>query len=167
MVAPVELTVAPAGGGGRSDVTTAPEAASRRCKARLVALDIDTGDGCFLDERISKSDGVLVYPCDGDGAVEAVFGEHRFQGEANGGRVTLSLTTELDWDEDHCRWQSQQKISGEIGMHELAWSYVDRPIKGEQCSGSCTARAAIEIDPDVELRPRSDPNDGDDEDDGD
>jgi hypothetical protein len=144
--APVEVNVAaaPPPPAGRRVGSNGDE---KRCTARLVALDIETGEGCFLDERISKGDGILTYPCAGDGVVEATFGEHRFDGDVVKGAVALSLTTELDWDEDHCRWQSQQEIRGEIGKHELAWRYVDRPIRGEHCNMPCSARAIIEIDP--------------------
>jgi hypothetical protein len=158
VVAPVDVAeVGDAGAARPLVVVAAPPSASAReaCTARLRAGTIRTGDGCSLDERISKSEGLLVFPCSGPGEIEAVFGEHRFRGSSAGGSaaVRLALTTELDWD-DGCHWETQQSIRGELPSRErdgarrpkLVWTYEEHVASGSGCFGSCTARAEIEID---------------------
>lgn len=168
VVAPVETTDANGNGDAGAvvplTVLASPPAASRdQCTARLRAAPIKTNAGCTLDERISKGNGVLVYPCSGGGDFEAIFGEHHFRGtltgtsgstssttaNGNGGTLSLLLTTELDWD-DGCHWETQQSIRGEWhreGKHpKLVWSYDERPVQGTGCFASCKARADIEVD---------------------
>jgi hypothetical protein len=130
-----------------------------QCTARLRAAPIKTNEGCQLDERISKNNGVLVFPCSGTGELEAVFGEHHFRGTisaggapastAGSGTLQLTLDTELDWD-DGCHWETQQAIRGEWrreGKHpKLVWTYDEHPVRGTGCFGACKARADIEID---------------------
>ena len=128
-----------------------PAAPTGQCTARLRAAPIDTGDGCTLDERISGGNGTLLYPCSGDGVVEAVFGEHRFVGKVEHGVLLLALSTELDWD-DHCHWETQQGIRGTWGREgskqqpKLVWSYTESPVRGTRCFGACTATAIIAVD---------------------
>jgi hypothetical protein len=165
VVAPLEADVGDAGPVAAL-VIASPPPADDRCTARLRALPIETGPGCTLDERISRTPGTLYYPCTGAGPVEAVFGEHHFTGHAGGTALTLTLSTELDW-EDHCHWETQQSISGtwKRGTPEprdagpkkpkpptLIWSYSEAPVSGTNCLGSCIANAQIEID-DIPTRP--------------
>jgi hypothetical protein len=152
VVAPVEVTIENADGGASAPlvVTAPPPLARDRCSARLRAAPIKTKEGCTLDERISRGNGTLLYPCSGDGAVEAVFGEHRFQGRLTDARLTLALTTELDW-EDGCHWETKQAIRGELkreaGKHpKLVWTYSEAPVTGTSCFGSCVATAEIDAD---------------------
>ena len=88
VVAPVEVTIENARRRReRPLVVSAPPPPARdRCSARLRAAPIKTKDGCTLDERISHGNGTLLYPCSGDGPVEAVFGEHRFPGRLTDAR---------------------------------------------------------------------------------
>lgn len=151
VVAPVEVTIGAGDGGAPPPlVVVAPPPRSRdRCTALLRALPIKTADGCTLDERISHGDGTLIYPCSGEGPVEAVFGEHHFQGAASESALALSLATELDWD-DGCHWETKQTIRGEwtrdAGRRRLAWSYTEAPVRGARCFASCRATADIEVD---------------------
>jgi hypothetical protein len=159
VVAPVEVTIDNASGSranGPLVVSAPPPLARDRCSARLHAEPIKTKDGCTLDERISHGNGTLLYPCSGDGPVEAVFGEHRFQGRLTDTTVSLALTTELDW-EDGCHWETKQAIRGELkreaGKHpKLVWTYSEAPVTGTSCFGSCRATADINAD---ELSPSS------------
>lgn len=149
VLAPVE-TAEIGDAGATAALTIAPPLPSRdQCSARLRAAPIKTNEGCTLDERISKGNGVLVFPCSGAGEVEAVFGEHRFRGTVNGSNVQLQLTTELDWD-DGCHWETQQAIRGEWrreGKHpKLVWTYEEHPVSGTGCFQACKAKADIEVD---------------------
>ena len=79
-----------------------------------------------------------------------MFAEHRFQGKLSGSTLDLTLTTELDW-EDHCHWETQQRIRGpwklDTKTHpRLVWSYSEAPVQGTGCFGACVARAEIEVD---------------------
>lgn len=152
VVAPVDVTIETTDGGALVPlvVTAPPPLARDRCSARLHAQSIKTKEGCTLDERISHGVGILFYPCSGDGPVEAVFGEHRFQGRLTETTVVLALTTELDW-EDGCHWETKQAIRGELkrerGMHpKFVWSYSEAPVSGTSCFGSCRATADIDGD---------------------
>jgi hypothetical protein len=154
VVAPVDISIEGADAGAASPLVISPPPPMshdpQRCTARLRALPIKTNPGCQLDERISKGNGTLFYPCAGDGPVEAVFGEHTFQGRLTNKSFVLALTTELEWD-DHCQWETKQSVFGTWNREaakraKLAWSYSERPTSGTNCFGSCTATADIEID---------------------
>lgn len=149
VVAPLEIDTGDAGPTAALVIVPAPVPVQReQCTARLRAAPISTGAGCTLDERISHGNGALVYPCTGDGPVEAVFGEHRFVGKMTDTDLVLALTTELDWD-DGCHWETQQGIRGKLrrqGKPKLLWSYTESPVRGSSCFGSCKATAEIEVD---------------------
>jgi hypothetical protein len=152
VVAPVE--VADIGDGGPAVplvITAAPPMVRDhdRCTARLRSSIIKTNAGCTLDERISHGNGTLLYPCIGDGPVEAIFAEHRFTGKISESTVALLLGTELDW-EDGCHWETKQTLLGDWKRDgkkraKLAWSYSEAAVSGTGCFGSCTATADIEI----------------------
>lgn len=152
-VAPVEVAVADLG-----DAGTAPtiiglppsSSASNRCSGTLEVAPIKTGSGCTLDERVSAGAGILRYPCQGDGTVEAIFKEHRFQGIVSDGKYVLDLATEIDW-EDGCHWETKQRIVGEQRREgratKLVWTYSEAPVSGTGCYGSCKATADITVEP--------------------
>ena len=153
VIAPVDVTIDSADASAPLVVNAPPPQPSRTgCTARLRASPIKTKDGCTLDERISQGSGTLLYPCSGDGPVEAVFGEHRFQGTLTASVLSLALTTEIDW-EDNCHWETKQQIRGELkrereaGKHlKLQWTYSEAPVTGTGCFGSCRATADLEAD---------------------
>lgn len=149
VVAPVELVDIGDAGPSPALAVIVPSAPRGGCSARLRASPIATKDGCTLDERISKGDGILHFPCSGTGELEAVFGEHRFRGTVAGDELHLVLKTELDWD-DGCHWETEQAIRGswrpDGGAAKLVWTYKEHPVRGTSCFGSCTARAVIELD---------------------
>ena len=152
VVAPVEVTIDNGDGGAAMPLVIAapPIATDRdRCTAVLRAATIKTNPGCTLDERLSHGNGTLLYPCAGDGPVEAIFGEHHFNGKITESAVTLALGTELDW-EDGCHWETKQVILGSWKRDakkrpRLSWSYSEAPVSGTGCYGSCTATADIEV----------------------
>jgi len=157
-VAPVEI----AGGDGGLPVATSGALAAgdlptgNRCRTRLLPDEIQTGSGCELDERVSHGPGILTYPCSGDGTVDAVFGEHRFEGNLTAGSLSLDLVTELDW-QDGCHWQTKQNIRGRLDLDEarasknkLNWTYSEKPMSPSgsgNCYASCRARADIVVEP--------------------
>lgn len=136
---------------------------TRACSAYLRAERISKSmSTCFLDEQVSRAIGTLTFPCEGDGAAEASFGEHRYAGRLEGNKLTLSLDTELDWS-DGCRWQTHHVIRGTVSRTSsgiadgvVAWRYSDSPLqRGEdECSGSCTANTRIALS---EKRPSEPP----------
>lgn len=152
--APVEAPVEVVAPGAKAATAPAPkeEPTSSSCVAQLSLIGrIDkSAPGCFLDERISSTTGLLHYPCSGDGLVDAEFGEHRYKGRLTAGALELELTTELDWD-DGCRWGTRAVINGTLASNgallfqPLAWHYRDRVLEGTRCSRTCTARAALEV----------------------
>lgn len=169
-VAPVELAIAPIPDGGAGPGTGALAASSPpssyaagdrdRCEARLVPDTIQTQAGCQLDERLTTGPGRLSFPCSGDGPVEAVFNEHRFEGSVTGGSVALTLLTELDW-QDGCHWQTRQTIRGSLralgasagasatekaATPKLVWSYTEGPVSGSNCYLACKAKADITVE---------------------
>lgn len=159
VVAPVEVTIDNGDGGPAMPlVIAAPSSLPERdrCTAILRAQAIKTNPGCTLDERISHGNGTLLYPCVGDGPVEAIFGEHHFAGKITESAVTLALGTELDW-EDGCHWETKQVILGSWNRAggtsstkrrpRFTWSYSEAPVTGTNCYGSCTATADIEVAP--------------------
>jgi hypothetical protein len=156
VVAPVEVTIDNGDGGPAMPLVIAapPPVTDRdRCTAVLRAATIKTNPGCTLDERLSHGNGTLLYPCAGDGPVEAIFGEHRFSGKIADSAVTLALGTELDW-EDGCHWETKQVIVGSWKREanakrkpKLSWSYSEAPVTGTGCYGACTATADIEVVP--------------------
>ncbi|MBS2017203.1 MAG: hypothetical protein JST00_30250 [Deltaproteobacteria bacterium] len=156
--APVELSVPPLASAAAA-ATSGGAASSRtdasRCSARLVADTIQTPSGCELDERLTKGPGQLLFPCRGDGTVEAVFDEHRFEGAVQGGVVVLHLRTELEWH-DKCLWETKQELRGPLqtdGAHAqpgvLIWTYSERSIKvgpRGSCDTACRARAEVSVE---------------------
>lgn len=166
VVAPLDVTIDNGDGGPTMPLVIAssssPPLERDRCTAVLRAATIKTNPGCTLDERLSHGNGTLLYPCAGDGPVEAIFGEHRFNGTLTGAALALALGTELDW-EDGCHWETKQVILGSWKRErdvsasaaanakkrpKLVWSYSEAPVTGTGCYGSCTATADIEVAPD-------------------
>ncbi len=148
--APVDLAIPPLG--SASAPREAPPSRPTSCTARLSAEAIQTAEGCQLDERISRGAGELSFPCNGDGAIEAVFGEHRFEGRLTNGLVNLAPTPEPDW-QDNCRWETQQDLRGKMKVEggsaqttKLYWTYSEKPIRGERCYSACVARAAVVVE---------------------
>ena len=150
-VAPVEAADIGDAGPTSALVIVPPTATPHdQCSARLRAQTIQTNPGCTLDERISHGNGTLLYPCAGDGVVEAIFGEHRFVGKLSDKTMSLTLTTELDW-EDGCHWETKQALRGTWSRDSkqsprLVWSYTERPVSGTGCYGSCIAKADLDVD---------------------
>lgn len=149
--APVDLVISPLQGPApAATITNGRDPSAQGCTVRLVAAPIEkSSSGCYLDEHISDGPGLLHFPCSGDGAAEAVFGEHHYVGRIERGEVHVEVATELDW-EDGCHWGTTATISGSVlgngngrGGKRLAWTYLDHVINGASCSGVCRAKAVI------------------------
>ncbi len=147
-VVPLEIAVTelPDGGKGASFASSASPASQHECKVHLRASPLTTASGCTIDEQISKGDGVLTYPCSGDGKAAATFGEHHFEGEIRQGVLKLALTLDVDW-QDGCQWETHQAIRGawkEGRPDALTWTYIEEVKQGTGCYGACKAQAEIE-----------------------
>lgn len=120
---------------------------SERCSVHLSSEEIDTGEGCSLDERVSTGVGTLHYPCSRSGEAEATFGDHQFKGVMSEGQVVLTLTTELDGPEG-CRWRTEQKIQGNVLHPQVGfrWTYSEAPVRGRGCFSACEASAEIKVE---------------------
>jgi hypothetical protein len=168
--APVDLAIAPIGSSG-GIATNGERSPGATCTLRLIATPIQkSAPGCYLDEHISKGEGLLHYACNGDGPAEAVFGPDLYKGKIQDGEVELEHSTELDW-EDGCRWGTAAVISGVVVVGgkpthgKLSWRYRDHVISGSNCSGECTASTSFTVksaDADD-----AEPDDGDDDEDDD
>jgi hypothetical protein len=166
--APVDLAIPPlknADGGLQ-------ESKDGVCNLQLFAGRIEkSSPGCYLDQKISEGPGMLRFPCKGDGTASADFGDHHYTGSIAAGEITLEHDSELDW-EDGCRWGTHAIIrgaitrGGELLLRRVSWDYADRVVKGDACSGACTARAAIDVASPGASRPKpTAPVDLDDDDD--
>lgn len=143
--AAVDLVVPPIG-----KATAAPSAsptAGENCHAILFADVIQKSSfGCVVDEKVSKGQGILTYPCNGSGDAEAAFGAQLYSGRIREGELELETKTELEWEGDGCRWGTTANIRGNVlKEHVIAWTYRDYVIRGTACSGSCTATANMAV----------------------
>lgn len=153
VVAAVDIAEVDAGATPLVIAPRPPVSSRSQCTATLRAMPIKTDEGCTLDERISKGNGTLVFPCSGEGELEAVFGEHHFRGAARNGTLHLTLHTELDWD-DGCHWETLQSLRGDWARGgrdggrapKLVWTYEEHAVSGTGCFASCEARADVEVD---------------------
>ena len=150
---PIDLQVAPLSdiAGGSAINASAPAPKGERCMIPLSGGKIwKSSPGCYLDQHVTEVPGMLDVPCSGDGAAHAIFGDHRYIGRVTNGIVEVELEGELDW-EDGCHWGTRASIKGTVQRDEkpaqerLAWTYLDRVISGNDCSGVCTARTAIDV----------------------
>lgn len=145
-VVPVEVvTVASADAGAPLFAARPTTPEDRRCEARVTLTGrVRTGASCQLDEQVSQNPGHLRYPCTGDGPTELEFGPHRFTGSLVGGKLSLELVTELDWD-DHCHWETHQTVTGLVRGSTVRWAYSEKPVRGTGCFAACTATAELKI----------------------
>lgn len=98
--------------------------------------------GGFVDVA-AVGDGTLVWECDGARA-EARFGDRAYRGTRSGDRVALCIRTEFDYA-DGCRWESRQRVEGDLGGEGLTLTYRERPIAGLDCLPPCTADGLVEL----------------------
>jgi hypothetical protein len=118
------------------------------CTKRLVVARTEGAEGCFVDERVTQTPGVVRYPCAGTGWAKAVFGHALFLGRIENGRVDLVLNTEFDFS-DGCVWTTDQRLRGAISGEALDYSYAEGPRPNQRgCSTSCSARARARIEAD-------------------
>ncbi len=158
----VELQIGKIGEGGT--LVTLPTAEEDvKCTFRLISGPITkSSPTCYLDEHITEKPGVLRYACRG-GNAEAVFGEHgeqTYRGTVSSqGEINITASGELDW-EDGCRWGTTAIISGWVPLHnvdnvtrrvdetdgKLEWTYSDRVLSGNACSGVCYANTQLKAE---------------------
>jgi hypothetical protein len=152
---------------GASEVANGPTAepeAAAKCSAKLVGGPIEkTPPSCYVDPHIREHAGLLTYPCSGDGPAEASFGEHQYKGHMTRGEVELVHESELEWEDDHCRWGIRAIIQGNVltslgATNGLSWTYRDHVVRGTACSGVSNGKAILQV-------VRMAPADADDDDD--
>ena len=147
----IDVNVAPVGAVPRIEITSSGEPnLEGKCTLTLLASAVEkSSSGCYLDAHIEQGTGTLAYPCNGTGAAEADFGAEHYVGKIDDGRLSLERTTELDW-EDNCRWGTHAVIEGTLPKgkplptQNVAWTYSDRVVRGDGCSGVCRAHANLE-----------------------
>lgn len=147
----IDVNVAPIASTPRTEIRSSGEPSmDGRCTLTLNAGNVEkSSSGCYLDSHVAKVSGTLTYPCSGSGAAEADFGEDHYAGRIDDGRLSLARTTELDW-EDGCRWGTHAVLEGTLSKGKplpsqtVAWTYVDRVVSGDGCSGVCRAHASVE-----------------------
>jgi hypothetical protein len=98
--------------------------------------------GGFVDVA-ARGEGTLVWECGGFRA-EARFGERTYRGTRIGDDVALCIRTEFDYA-DGCRWESSQRLEGELSGEALTLTYRERSIAGMDCFPPCTADALVEL----------------------
>ena len=147
----IEVNVAPVTAIPHTEITTSGEPSiDGRCTLTLTASDVETSSsGCTPESHVARSTGTLVYPCSGSGIAEADFGDEHYAGKIEDGRLSLERKTELDWD-DGCRWSTHALLEATLPRgkplpsQNVAWTYFDRVVTGDACSGVCRAHANIE-----------------------
>lgn len=159
--APVDFAVPPI---GKTQAMPAPgPPAVETCHAIILAGPLAKSSyGCVLDEHITKHQGILTYPCTGDGDAEAAFGEQLYTGRIQDGELDLEVKTEYEWSGDGCRWGTTSNIRGRVtAAGKLAWSYKEYTLRGQNCAGSCTATAAFAVRRQSEIKQPTDDDDDD------
>lgn len=159
-----ELSIPPIGHSSLAPASTEPTK-PETCHATVLAGPISKSSwGCIIDEQISKHQGILTFPCDGDGDAEATFGEQVYSGRIEHGELDLEAKTELEWPGDGCRWGTTSNIRGPVAASrpQLSWSYRDYVVRGTACSGTCTASSIFAVRLQKLVKP--DPSEGDDDD---
>lgn len=157
--APVDFAIPPIGKVASPTPDEPPKVES--CHALLFANGISKSSyGCVIEEQISKNQGILTYPCTGNGDAEAAFGEELYTGQIRDGELDLEVKNEFDWPGDGCRWGTTANIRGRVTTErQLSWSYRDYAVRGTACSGTCTATSVFSV------RRQSTKTDDDDDDD--
>ena len=133
---------------GVEAATPAPRPPDAMCAQELKAVQLlPSSSTCWVDERVTASNGVLTWPCTG-GRASAVFGGATFHGEVSAeGKVGLPLEPRFDF-KDGCKWRSTQTISGVLKSDRLSYDYREEPLEGQSgCMAACTAKGEVRIRP--------------------
>jgi hypothetical protein len=114
------------------------------CERALQAQDATLScPGGFVDV-VARGVGTLRWECDGRRA-EAVFAAGVYRGTVSGDAFALCIRTEFDYV-DGCRWQSSQRIEGDIDASRMSLRYDELAIVSDgDCFPPCTASAEIVV----------------------
>lgn len=124
--------------------TPAAPSAGERCVYRVTVVAPEA-DGCFIDEKVSRSPGVAGFPCAG-GPIEITYGSSVFRGTVTDGVVDASLSTDFDYD-DGCAWRSTQRLKGALRPGAvLTYTYEEAPVRGEDCANPCRAVSVARVE---------------------
>ena len=108
VAAPVAAVVVAAQPAGSSIAIAAKADPPESCSKHLTVGELKKSETCFVDEKVTGTEGILEYPCNG-GPAEARFGQTVFSGEFVGGTWDVRVATEFDFN-DGCHWRSEQRI---------------------------------------------------------
>ncbi len=123
-----------------------PPVVATACGATLAVAAVQTRAGCQIDERVSAQSTTVAFPC-GGGPAQAAFADAAFGGSVTAeGAVELSLRTTFRFT-DGCEWETKQEIRGALSSGALAYTYVERPLPGQQrCARGCEAAASVRVE---------------------
>lgn len=117
------------------------------CTRRVEVRQTEGAAGCWIDERVTRSAGLLRYPCEGDGPATVAFGRDVFTGHLRAGSVTVILRTRFPF-QDGCNWESTQTLQGHIDSGVLGYRYREAPRPGQRnCLRGCTATGTAQLSP--------------------
>ncbi|MFO0652005.1 MAG: hypothetical protein U0326_37645 [Polyangiales bacterium] len=123
-----------------------PPVVAAGCSATIAVAPVHTRAGCEIDERVSAQSTTVTFPC-GGGPAQATFSDAAFGGSVTAeGAVELSLRTTFDF-RDGCHWETKQEIRGVLASGALEYTYVERPLPGQQrCARGCEAAASVRVE---------------------
>ncbi len=123
-----------------------PPVVATACSATLAVERMQTRARCQIDERVSAQSTAVSFPC-GGGPAQATFADAAFGGTVTAeGAVELSLRTTFRFS-DGCDWETKQEIRGVLSSGTLSYTYVERPLPGQQrCARGCEAAANVHVE---------------------
>lgn len=124
-----------------------PKNTGKICRRTVVVTALDVPPSCFTDTVMQLGQtGTLSYPCEGDGEAKLTFGKRGFTGASIGGKLDLCAGTEYPFS-DGCRWQSAQRVSGNVATMALHFNYGEAPKPGQNkhCAAACSATGIVSV----------------------
>lgn len=131
------------GGSRGRDAGPPPDGTCERA-IHVESISLSSG-GCFVDQQVEGTDGVLRYECAG-GAASATFAGASFVGSIEGDAVDVELSTSYAHT-DGCTWVTTQVIRGSLSSGALEYRYSEAPSVGDSgCASPCYGTARVPLD---------------------
>lgn len=121
---------------------------------------------CATPLPTDEDEGILAFPCTGEGLAQATLGERRLEGpilapRAGRRRFDVREVRAVEHD-DGCRWEVFESLMGEVAEdaatldQPLTWTHTERRLEGVGCRRACAVTAAVSYAPapDVKDIPR-------------